>query len=245
MKSNRLYTWDANFLWLPLVTDSDLAIIASKLKTVQMMSHRNKRSELSPWPTLVLRELSASPGPLKYVKTSCTCLVCVSATRGWGQVKKNITYTSHSSAFANFVQPQQMPTESFLLGMGGRAKHAQLHIGTLVRLHAHTGAKLLFVPETKPKFGHLAYIGPCSHETFYKSLISIGVNYYQYNRGPCERRVFIKGILITLPVRIGVVNLGTRALRLDEAGSRFVLYRSQQLSIYIGELVLEGNSKNS
>lgn len=51
--------------------------------------------------------------------------------------------------------------------------------------------------------------------------------------------------MVQLNIEMGVVKLPTRPLRVDELGSYYLLYRKQLLRLYIGELVLEGNSLGS
>lgn len=157
----------------------------------------------------------------------------------------SMRYTPDTSAMANFVRQFPLPKKKNLITIGGRAEKSELQIGTLVRLHSRAGAKLEFTPEMKALFGHLSYTGPLSHEDVYRKVTTIGVNYYQYNKGMKERKVFLHGDLIRLPVQMGVVKLGTRPLRLDEVGSHFVMYRAQIVNIFIGELALQGNSPAS
>lgn len=156
-----------------------------------------------------------------------------------------MNYTPATSAMANFVRQFPLPCADDLRRIGGKAGHAELQIGTLVRLHSRAAAKLVFTPDMKKQFAQLAYTGPLSHESVYREVTTIGVNYYQFNKGMKERKVFLHGNLIRLPLHMGVVKLGTRPLRFDEVGSRFVMYRSQTMLIYSGDLVLEGNCVGS
>lgn len=84
-----------------------------------------------------------------------------------------------------------------------------------------------------------------SHEHIYRKVTTIGVDYYVYNKGKKERKVYLQGNLIQLSLEMGVVKLGTKPLRTDEVGAYYLAYRRQILQIYVGELVLEGNSFGS
>lgn len=210
---------------------------------------------------------------LQYVRTSCTCLECVinqvrpsprsisssscSKSREPSlqqtfplpisppSIANQIPYTPVSSALANFVHIKKLPDIKFFRQLQCEEKDTLYQIGTLVRLHSRAGAKLSFTTKVKPFFKRLSYTGPFSHEELYREITTIGVNYYQYNKGLKTRRVYIKGKQINVPVKLGLVKLGTKALYLDERESKYILYRQQTLQIFSGQIVLEGNTPES
>lgn len=207
---------------------------------------------------------------LKYIRTSCTCLRCIVeqiSARGDTSMptpfhslhssqqfvpsslllssSEQIAYTPNTSALANFVRPCAIPSNHLLRRISCGETDALLQIGTILRLHSRAAAKLSFTDEMKSIFSHLSYSGPLTHEMMYREVTTIGVDYYQFNKGLRSRHVYIKGKQISLPIEMGVVKLGTRPLHLDELGSRYILYRRQTMQIYTGQLVLQGNVPDS
>lgn len=146
---------------------------------------------------------------------------------------------------ANFVRPYVLPPAKHLARIGAESTWKELEIGSVVRLNSRAGAKLKFTEDMKTLFSHVSYTGPMTHELMYRKVTTIGVNYYQFNKGKKERKVYLQGNLYQLPLEMGVVKLGTRPLRTDEVGAYHILYRRQVMEIYVGELVLEGNSIGS
>lgn len=114
-----------------------------------------------------------------------------------------------------------------------------------MRLNYRASAKLKFTEDVRELFGQLAYTGPISHEEVYRKVTTVGVHYYLYNKGKKERKVYIQGELLRLPVDIGVVKLGTQPMYMPELGATFCIHRKQIMSVYVGEIVLEGNSLGS
>ena len=209
---------------------------------------------------------------LTYRRSSCSCLICrVKATQlvrsaaeeiqtpsdfgsemDGSQATADIISTMSSSsrtpthsAMANFVVRYQLPSSSSLKAIGASGSTRELEIGSVVRLNYRASAKLKFTEDVRELFGHYAYTGPISHEEVYRRVTTIGVHYYLYNKGKKERKVYIQGELIRLPIDIGVVKLGTQPMYMPELGATFCLYRKQIMSIYVGEIVLEGNSIGS
>lgn len=146
------------------------------------------------------------------------------------------------SAMANFVVLNRLPSKSELLAIGAQAMSKELEIGSVVRLNSRASAKLKFTDDVRELFKHFAYTGPISHETVFRKVTTMGVEYYMNNKGKKERKVYIQGDLVRLPLNVGVVKLGSQPMYLPEVGSMFCLYRKQIMSIYTGEIVLEGNS---
>lgn len=194
---------------------------------------------------------------LTYVRTSCTCLVCVirfhraqnndapSEEDNGSLSSSSSSYTPQNSAMANFVRPYSLPLAKELTKVGGLSSWRELEIGTIIRLNSRSAAKLKFTEDMRQLFSHLCYTGPMSNESVYRKVTTIGVNYYLYNKGKKERKVYLQGDLVQLSIEMGVVKLGTRPLRMDEVGTYYILYKRQVMKIYIGELVLEGNSFGS
>lgn len=196
---------------------------------------------------------------LTYVRTSCTCLVCLTNAESVSENKTGVSvdddtksfssttssYVPENSAMANFVRPYPIPSAKDLKKIGGLASWRELEIGTIVRLNSRAAAKLRFTEDMKQLFAHLSYSGPISHEALYRKVTTIGVNYYLYNKGKKERKVYLQGDLIQVPLEMGVVKLGTSPLYLEEVGAYYILYKRQVMKIYVGELVLEGNSFGS
>lgn len=193
---------------------------------------------------------------LTYTRTSCTCLVCLirskrspvdalSEDENGSLSSTASTYTPENSAMANFVRPYCLPLAAELKSIGGLVSWRELEIGTIRRLNSRAAAKLHFTEDMRQLFSHLCYTGPLSHEAVYRKVTTIGVNYYLYNKGKRERKVYLQGDLVQLPLEMGVIKLGTRPLRMDEVGAYYILYKRQVMKIYIGELVLEGNSFGS
>lgn len=209
---------------------------------------------------------------LTYRRSMCSCIIClvesvkiVQATLSAAEANgKNGLETSDTdsnaasvdvvsavrlarrtplhSAMANFVVLNRLPSKSELLSVGAQTMSKELEIGSVVRLNSRASAKLKFTDDVRELFRHLAYTGPISHEKVFRDVTTIGVSYYMFNKGKKERKVYIQGDLIRLPLNVGVVKLGTQPMYLSEVGSMFCLYRKQIMSIYTGEIVLEGNS---
>lgn len=207
---------------------------------------------------------------LTYRRSSCSCIICrvQSATHAnahqaaaQGRAEESFcddsasadllssmssaTRTPTHSAMANFVVRYPLPSNPALLSIGASSSARELEIGSVVRLNYRASAKLKFTDDVRELFGHMAYTGPISHEEVYRRVTTIGVQYYLYNKGKKERKVYIQGHLIRLPVNVGVVKLGTQPMYMPELGSVFCLFRRQIMSIYVGEIVLEGNSIGS
>ena len=111
----------------------------------------------------------------------------------------------------------------------------------MIQLNYRTSAKLRFTEDARELFGHMAYTGPISHEEpytvyfpVYRKVTTIGVRYFLYNKGRKERKVFIQGELIRIPINVGVVKLGTQPMYLSELGTTHCLYRKWILSVYVG-----------
>lgn len=232
-----------------------------------------RKLEAGSWCNLLLGERFTVRGgkrqrhELTYVRESCTCIRCrireaevlreqanVEISEGSGDsstaaelhsVSSVTSRTPVHSAMANFVTNFALPSTADLSAIGGVSSWRELEIGTIVRLHSRAAAKLKFTDDARQLFGHLAYTGPISHEEIYRKVTTIGVNYYSYNKGKRERKVYIQGELVSLPVQVGVVKLGTQPMYMNDIGATFVLYRQQKISIYVGEIVLEGNSIGS
>lgn len=208
---------------------------------------------------------------LTYIRESCTCIRCgvqdaiisqeiskipsegsQSGSQSGSSSSRNDLMSQSSSrrtpvhsAMANFVVSQTLPSVADLSHIGGVSSWRELEIGTIVRLNSRSSAKLKFTDDVRSLFGNLAYTGPVGHEEIYRKVTTIGVDYYLYNKGKKERRVYIQGDLVRLPINVGVVKLGTQPMYMDDLGATFVLYRQQIMSIYVGEVVLEGNSIGS
>lgn len=153
--------------------------------------------------------------------------------------------TPDNSAMANFVEICSLPPTSGLMLIGGSSSSTEFEIGSVVRLNSRASAKLKFTNFVRRLLGHHAYTGPISHEEMFRRVTTIGVHYYLNNKGKRERKVYIQGELIRLPVKVGVAKLGTRPMYSTELHSSFLLYREQTVFIHVGEIVLEGNSLGS
>lgn len=218
----------------------------------------------SAWASLLLGDKFTDGGSrrqvheLTYTRTYCTCLIChirlaraksvenAALEENSGSiVSSTSSYTPANSAMANFVRPYSLPVAKEFASIGGLLSWRELEIGTILRLNSRAAAKLRFTDDMRDIFSHLCYTGPWSHEEVYRKVTTMGVNYYLYNKGKKERKVYLQGDLVQLPIEMGVVKLGTRPLRMDEVGAYFVLYRKQVMKLYVGELVLEGNSFGS
>lgn len=208
---------------------------------------------------------------LTYRRSSCSCINCrvrtadllqrqrenlspgdtISDTDSNGlsaELLSTMSSTSRTpthSAMANFVVKYRLPSTDALKKIGASSSTRELEIGTVVRLNYRASAKLKFTEDVRELFGHHAYTGPITHEEVYRRVTTIGVHYYLFNKGKKERKVYIQGDLIRLPVQVGVVKLGTQPMYFDELGATFCLLRKQIMSIYVGEIVLEGNSLGS
>ncbi|KAI0564605.1 hypothetical protein FGB62_25g418 [Gracilaria domingensis] len=146
---------------------------------------------------------------------------------------------------ANFVRPYPVPSVKQLKKIGGLTSWRELEIGTIIRLNSRSAAKLKFTEDMRQLFSHLSYNGPISHEAVYRKVTTIGVNYYLYNKGKKERKVYLQGDMVQIPLEMGIVKLGTSPLYLGEVGAYYILYKRQVMKVYVGELVLEGNSFGS
>lgn len=252
--------------------DSDLDIIRRDLTCGRLYSS-GVRLIGGGWCNLLLGD-RFTPGTstrqrheLTYRRSACSCIICrlkgVEMLReqhehnreldresnGYSaEILSTMSSTSRTpthSAMANFVVKHRLPSSDALKLIGGSSSSRELEIGTVVRLNYRASAKLKFTYDVRELFGHFAYTGPISHEEVYRRVTTIGVHYYLYNKGKKERKVYIQGELIRLPVQVGVVKLGTQPMYVDELGATFCLHRKQIMSIYVGEIVLEGNSLGS
>lgn len=160
-------------------------------------------------------------------------------------VSPTLARTPSHSAMANFVVRYRLPSNPDLERIGASSSAKVLEIGNVVRLNYRASAKLKLTDEVRELFGHLAYTGPISHEEVVRKVTTIGVHYYLYNKGKKERKVYIQGHLVRLPITVGVIKLGTQPMYMPELGATFCLHRKQIMSIYVGEIVLEGNSFGS
>lgn len=253
--------------------DSDLDIIRRDLESGRLYA-QGRRLMAGAWCNLLLGD-RFQPGSsqkqrheLTYRRSSCSCIECrikvEKAVRAESErFKKNNRHgmsprepsfrsvvtdqerTPDNSAKANFVGKTLLPNTPRLKYIGASTSDRELEIGALVRLNYRSSAKLKFTRDFEELFGNFAYTGPIDHEQLYRKVTTIGANYYQNNKGKKERRVYIQGQLVELPVQIGIVKLGTQPTCVDERGATFILHRKQIVSIYVGEIVLEGNSLGS
>lgn len=194
---------------------------------------------------------------LVYTRSSCTCLTCIvkgkreqmgenrKSFKAGSSVSGRSTYIPENSAMANFVQFQKMPKLDDLLIISDSVEQRELDMGTVVRLNSRASSKFKFTSDFKTLFGHLAYTGPITHEEVYRKVTTVGVNYYLYNKGKKERKVYLRGFLHKIPLELGMVKLGARPLRTDELGCHYILYRKQTIQVYVGEVALEGNTIGS
>jgi hypothetical protein len=240
---------------------SDLAVILRDL-TDGRLYRQGVRLVAAPWANLLFGDSFAATGSkrqmheLVYRRSTCTCIICLinqfranqaleaSSTES-STSTATLQRTSPESAMANFTLLYAIPVAAELVKIGAESQTRELEIGQLVRLQSRNAAKLEFTEDVRLLFGNLAYTGPMSHEDLYRSVTTIGVNYYLYNKGKKSRKVYLQGDLVRLPVELGVVKCGAQALYMKEIGSTYVLYKPQVMSIYIGTIVLEGNSLGS
>lgn len=253
--------------------DSDLEIIRRDLESGRLYA-QGRRLLAGAWSNLLLGDRFQAGSSKKqrheltYRRSSCSCVECrvklekairaesnrtpgngrgeMSAReRSFRSVATDQERTPNNSAKANFVGKTSLPSTRLLTLIGASASQRELEIGCLVRLNYRSSAKLKFTKDFEELFGNFAYTGPADHEHLYRKVTTIGANYYQNNKGKRERKVYIQGELVKLPVQIGIVKLGTQPTCVDERGATFILHRKQVMSIYVGEIVLEGNSLGS
>jgi hypothetical protein len=237
---------------------SDLAVVLRDL-TDGRLYRAGVRLVAAPWANLLFGDSFAAQGnrrqlhELVYRRSTCTCIVCMirqhranqeadASSSGSAASSASLRRTSPESAMANFTLLYAMPVPCELVRIGAESQSRELEIGQLVRLQSRNTAKLVFTDDVRTLFGNLAYTGPMSHEELYRKVTTIGVNYFLYNKGKKSRRVYLQGDLLRLPLELGVVKCGAHAMYLKEVGSTYVLYKPQVMSIYIGTIVLEGNS---
>lgn len=240
---------------------SDLAVILRDL-TDGRLYRQGIRLVAAPWANLLFGDSFAPTGnrrqvhELVYRRSTCTCVICLinqhranqaleESSGGSTTSTATLQRTSPESAMANFTLLYAMPIASELVKIGADLQTRELEIGNLVRLQSRNTAKLVFTEDIRQLFGNLAYTGPMSHEDLYRKVTTIGVNYYLYNKGKKSRKVYLQGDLVRLPIELGVVKCGAHAMYLKEIGSTYVLYKPQVMSVYIGTIVLEGNSLGS
>lgn len=253
--------------------DSDIQIILRDLESGALYS-QGRRLVAGSWCSLLLGDRFQSGSSKKqrheltYRRSFCSCIVCrvkiekafQAEMEGSGMGNKREGHahrssfssisaaqerTSQNSAKANFVGKTFLPSLQQLNLIGARTAKRDLEIGSLIRLNYRNSARLKFTKEFKDLFGNFAYTGPIAHEQLYRKVTTIGTNYYQFNKGKKERRVYIHGELVTLPVQMGIVKLGSQPTCVDERGATFILYCKQEVSIFVGDIVLEGNSLGS
>lgn len=249
--------------------ESDLDIVSRDLQDGRLYPFGLKL-EGGSWCNLLFGDIYTANGSkrqrheLTYTRSSCTCIACiVRDAREYRRlnggsdegsmysggvaesVSSRLSQVPPDSAKANFVVQYQLPPSSVLAEIGALAARHDLPLGKIVRLGNSKGATFKFTPEIKQILGHIAYTGPIRHEELFRDITTIGVNFYKYNKGKKERNVYIRGHHIQLPIKLGVVKLGLQPMYMPDLGATYVLYRSQIMSVYVGEIVLEGNSIGS
>lgn len=139
-----------------------------------------------------------------------------------------------------------LPITADLKRLGAAVTRENLHVGTLGRLQARSGARLAIAAGVRDLFGHPAFSGPVAMERVCCDVAAVGVDFYQCHRGAKQRKVYLHGEVVTLPLQMGVVQLGDQgAFRREESGAEFVMFRQQVVTIVKGQLVLEGNTPAS
>lgn len=248
--------------------DEDVDIVRRQLVSGRLYPD-GMRFAATAWANLLLGDRffaanSRQRHELVYRRSTCTCIICrvrsaqppssastpphlpaVSDEESTVSVQPTIVRTPSHSAMANFVVRYRLPSIEQLERIGASSSSKVLEIGSVVRLNYRASAKLKLTDEVRELFGHLAYTGPISHEDVYRKVTTIGVHYYLYNKGKKERKVYIQGHLVRLPINVGVIKLGTQPMYMPELGAYYCLHRKQIMSVYVGEIVLEGNSFSS
>eukprot|EP00178_Gracilaria_changii_P024950 TRINITY_DN757_c0_g1_i1.p1 TRINITY_DN757_c0_g1~~TRINITY_DN757_c0_g1_i1.p1 ORF type:complete len:531 (-),score=78.98 TRINITY_DN757_c0_g1_i1:4303-5895(-) len=247
--------------------DEDIDMLRAQLTSGRLVM-AGMRYAATAWANLLLGDRffvanNRQKHELVYRRATCTCIICkvracersrtvdqadLSGLRDHVSVvsvPKPLGRTPSHSAMANFVVRYSLPNKAALDGIGASSSFKELEIGTVVRLNYRASAKLKLTDDVKELLGHLAYTGPISHEDMYRKVTTIGVHYYLYNKGKTERKVYIQGELVRLPINVGIIKLGTQPMYMPELGATFCLHRKQIMSIYVGEIVLEGNSVGS
>eukprot|EP00737_Agarophyton_chilense_P004526 gb/GEZJ01005768.1/.p1 GENE.gb/GEZJ01005768.1/~~gb/GEZJ01005768.1/.p1 ORF type:complete len:564 (-),score=71.13 gb/GEZJ01005768.1/:447-2018(-) len=244
--------------------DEDVDTLRAQLMSGRLYSE-GMRFAATAWANLLLGDRfyvanSRQRHELVYRRSTCTCIICRIRAIGTADqqhpapscddvstisVPVQFARTPSHSAMANFVVRCSLPDRISLSHIGASSSCKELEIGTVVRLNYRASAKLKLTDDVKELLGHLAYTGPISHEDMYRQVTTIGVHYYLYNKGKKERKVYIQGELVRLPINVGIIKLGTQPMYMPELGATFCLHRKQIMSIYVGEIVLEGNSVGS
>lgn len=194
---------------------------------------------------------------LVYSRSRCSCLhCCINYARAEHEPENSSDVTRTAStigyervpahaAHAESVEKVFLPSIDDLRELGAEVSHRDLPIGQICRLNSPTSSKLEFTPEVKELFGSLLYSGPISHEELFRKVTTMGVAYYRHNKGKKTRQVYLRGLLIRVPIEIGLVKNSAYPMHYRESGSTYVLYKRQMMSIYHGQIELEGNTIGS
>lgn len=227
------------------------------------LGHAGVRLVAAPWAYLLFGDSFAKTKSrnqvheLIYRRSTCTCIICRIHLHHSNQEAERFSESTVSastaalqrvhpdSAQAESVKRNPLPCIDDLRKLGATLTSRELPIGEVIRLNNPNSSKLQFEPDVRELFKSLAYSGPISHEALYRQVTTVGVDYYRHNKGKKNRKVFLCGELIRLPISIGVVKNSAYPMYYPELGSTYVLYKSQTMSIYFGQIQLEGNSIGS
>jgi hypothetical protein len=125
--------------------------------------------------------------------------------------------------------------------LGDCVEHSKFEIGVVSKLSSRGGARFSLTGMMQSFLGHSAYAGPLGMTEMYISVIKFATAYYRQNKGKLERRVYIQGGLVRLPISTSFFVAGDTPHLSSEAGSKGILASTQLVHIFYGTLVLEGS----
>lgn len=133
------------------------------------------------------------------------------------------------------VQRIQMPTVGDLQKCPGtKVFQGDLLIGDLQRINSRS-AKIKFEEDVKGMFGDAAYAGPSTTAQLYSKVLTVAQDYYKLRRGKKNRRLYIRGYVVQIPIEVGVVKVPRQPLYMSEFGSGYLLHARQT---YVWKLLL-------
>lgn len=129
---------------------------------------------------------------------------------------------------ANALQCMRLPEADELEKyLNADVSEGEIQLGTIMRSHARGGIKLKFCDNIRPLLEGLAYSCPLSTQSLSDEISAFATKHSSQVRGKRTRKVFLNGVVIKLPVEVGVAKVPRHSFHLHESGAQFVLYGRQ------------------
>lgn len=129
---------------------------------------------------------------------------------------------------ANALQCMQLPVVDDLEKyLNADVREGEIELGTVFRSHARVSSKIRFCDEVRPMLEEVAFSGPVSTQTLTEKLIFYSNEHFKNFKGKRARKVFLRGVVVKLPIEVGVVKVLQRSMHTHENSAKFVLYGRQ------------------